>query len=605
MKTEKRRRNGIGFAIGFTLYALLWLALLELNGNTLIGWGIAVILLALYICLRVRGAGKTRGIVKLGGFLLLTALLAGCLFLTQGPVRRRPAVEGRHPAVTGVVSVEQGKLTGVLTEDGAVEVYAGIPYAAPPVGELRWREPQDPAPWEGILEADSFAPMAMQAVNSGLYDSLAQIIGYHDYKISLRDNFRDAVSEDALYLNIWKPAGEAERLPVVVFIHGGALQTGQPWYADYSGEGLARRGVIVVNFGYRLGVFGFLADEELIAESPNGTTGNYGLLDQIKALEWVRKNIEAFGGDPENVTIAGESAGSVCVSALCASPLARGLFVRAIGESSSASAPEPAHSFRTLREALETGRATKARFGAADIAALRAVPAEKLAAAMDVNHHLTVDGYALEKTPCEVYLAGENNETALLHGFNAEEGAPFLIFGNATMKDYESKVRRLFGDAAEEVLALYPAQTDAQARQNWLELYSVFFFDYGHYCWSRQTGGEGRPVYEYYFTKSNGRLGAWHSGEEVYCWNNIPADSKLYDASDRALSEIFSSFFVNFIRSGDPNGEGLPVWHPTEDGTTLLVLGESVEEAEDRYLPVYRILDRLYGFETDDGDAAA
>ena len=146
-----------------------------------------------------------------------------------------------------------------------MEVYAGIPYAAPPVGELRWREPQDPVPWEGVLRADTFAPMSMQVVNSNLYSSLAQIIGYHDYQISLHDNFRDAVSEDSLYLNIWKPAGEQEKLPVIVYVHGGSLQTGQPWYADYSGEGLARKGVIVVNFGYRLGVFGFYADEELMA----------------------------------------------------------------------------------------------------------------------------------------------------------------------------------------------------------------------------------------------------------------------------------------------------------------------------------------------------
>ena len=179
-----------------------------------------------------------------------------------------------------------------------MEVYAGIPYAKPPVGELRWREPQDPEPWEGVLAADHFAPMSMQPQNAAWYSSMAQIIGYHDYEISLDDNFRDLNSEDALYLNIWKPAGEQENLPVLVYIHGGSLQTGQPWYADYSGEGLARKGVIVVNMGYRLGVFGFLADEELMAESPNGTTGNYGLLDQIKALEWVRDNIAAFGGDP-------------------------------------------------------------------------------------------------------------------------------------------------------------------------------------------------------------------------------------------------------------------------------------------------------------------
>ena len=321
------------------------------------------------------------------------------LFNTVGPVKLHPAVEGKNGGVTDVVTVSGGQLTGVYTADQAVEVYAGIPYAAPPVGELRWREPQDPAPWSGVLAADAFAPMSMQPQDPVIYSSLAQIVGYHDYKISLTDNYRDANAEDALYLNIWKPAGAQEKLPVLVYIHGGSLQTGQPWYADYRGEGLARKGVIVVNMGYRLGVFGFLATEELQAESPNGTTGNYGLLDQIKALEWVQENIAAFGGDPDNVTLAGESAGSACVTALCTSPLAKGLFRRAIGESSTVTAPAPTHSFRLLDQALATGAETLARFGVSSVEELRQLDAETLVAAADVNPQMTVDGYVLPQTP--------------------------------------------------------------------------------------------------------------------------------------------------------------------------------------------------------------
>ena len=586
----------MGFYIGLVLYALLWLAALELNKNMLLGWVLAIGLFAGYAFLLRRVWPGARWYARLGAFLALTLLLLVVFRVTEGPVRRRPAVEGKNPAVTEIVTVEQGQLTGVCTPDGAVEVYAGIPYAAPPVGDLRWREPQDPAPWEGVLRADTFAPMSMQVVNSNLYSSLAQIIGYHDYRISLHDNFRDAVSEDSLYLNIWKPAGAQEQLPVIVYVHGGSLQTGQPWYADYSGEGLARKGVIVVNFGYRLGVFGFYADEELMAESPNGTTGNYGLLDQIKALEWVQANIAAFGGDPANVTLAGESAGSACVSALCTSPLAKGLFVRVIGESSTVTAPRPAHSYRLLEQALETGRATRERFGASSLAEMRAVPAEKLAAAMDSNHHMTIDGYALTKSPYEAYLAGENHEQAQLQGCNSEEGTPFILFGMAKLKNYEEKVRALFGDYADEVLSLYPAATDQEAKENWIDLYSAWFFTYGHYCWTRQASAQGLPVYEYYFTKQNGRLGPWHSGEEVYCWGNIPAASKLYDTSDRELSEIFCSYFANFARTGDPNGEGLPVWEPTADGTRVLELGEGVYMREERYLPLYDILDRMQGF---------
>ncbi len=586
----------MGFYIGLALYALLWLAALELNKNMILGWVLALALFGGYAVLLRRVLPGARWYARLGAFLVLTLLLLVVFRFTEGPVKRRPAVEGKNPAVTEIVTVEQGALTGVYTPDGAVEVYAGIPYAAPPVGELRWREPQDPAPWEGVLRADTLAPMSMQVVNSNLYSSLAQIIGYHDYRISLRDNFRDAVSEDSLYLNIWKPAGAQEKLPVIVYIHGGSLQTGQPWYADYSGEGLARKGVMVVNFGYRLGVFGFYADEELIAESPNETTGNYGLLDQIKALEWVKNNIAAFGGDPANVTLAGESAGSACVSALCTSPLAKGLFVRVIGESSSVTAPRPAHSYRLLDEALATGKATRQRFGASSLADMRAIPAEKLAAAMDTNHHMTIDGYVLEKPPYEAYLRGENHEQAQLQGCNSEEGTPFILFGMAKRKNYEEKVRALFGDYADEVLALYPASTDQEAKENWIDLYSAWFFTYGHYCWAREASAGGVPVYGYYFTKTNGRLGPWHSGEEVYCWGNIPASSRLYDTSDRELGEIFCSYFANFARTGDPNGEGLPLWEQTTDGTRVLELGEDVFMREERYLPLYDILDRMQGY---------
>ncbi len=593
----KRGRESVAFVIGLGIYALLWLAALELNKNALWGWAAALALLLGYALLYRNVLSGQRWFVKLGGFLLLTVLLALNFSLSQGPVKRRPAVEGKNPAITDVVTVEQGQLTGVYTPDGAVEVYTGIPYAAPPVGELRWREPQDPAPWEGVLAADHFAPMSMQVLNSNLYSSLAQIIGYHDYEISLKDNFRDAVSEDALYLNIWKPAGAQEKLPVLVYVHGGSLQTGQPWYADYSGEGLARKGVLVVNFGYRLGVFGFLADEELIAESPNGSTGNYGLLDQIKALEWVRDNIATFGGDPENVTLAGESAGSACVSALCTSPLAKGLFRRAIGESSTVTAPKPAHSYRLLAAALATGKATKERFGAATIEELRAAPAEKLAAAMDVNHHMTIDGYVLEKSPYEALRAGENNAEAILHGFNAQEAAAFTLFSNANLKNYEEKVRRYFGDEADAVLALYPVSSDAQAKASWNEIYSAIFFTHGHYCWTRQATALGIPSYEYHFTKTNGRLGNWHSGEEVYCYGNIPVNSKLYDAADRELSEIFSSYFANFAKTGDPNGEGLPRWEISTDGATVQELGERVGPTADKSLALYEILDRMQGFE--------
>ena len=579
----------------YILFSLIILALFEFNKNTLAGWAVAIVLLILYPIVRLRKPFKNKKLLRIPLFLLLCAALGAALKFTEGPVKLRDAVEGNNGGVTEIVEVAQGQLTGVYTEDKQVEVYTGIPYAAPPVGDLRWKEPADPESWEGVRACDKFAPMSMQVQSNTIYSSLSRMIGYHDYKISLKDNFKDANSEDALYLNIWKPAGKADGLPVLVYIHGGTLQTGQPWYADYSGDGLARKGVIVVNMGYRLGVFGFLATDELAAESVNGTTGNYGLLDQIKALEWVRDNIAAFGGDPDNVTVAGESAGSACVTALCTSPLAEGLFKRAIAESSTVTAVKPTHSFRSYEDALKCGRETLARFRCDSIEELRKVDAEALAEAMDTNHHMTVDGYVLTEDPYLSMKKGICNADAFLEGFNSEESAPFILFSQANSKNYEDKVRAYFGEYADEVLKLFPAETSAEARRQWAEIYSAVFFTYGHWCLTNQANALDIPAYEYFFCKHNGSLGPWHSGEMIYCYGNIPKDSRLYDEADRELSDIFCSYFANFCKTGDPNGEDLPLWERSSTGNELLKLGDSVEMIRDPFLKIYPVFDRFYG----------
>ena len=237
--------------IGAALF-LLMLAVLELNKNTILGWIVFILLTAGFVLLREKLLKEKKLFLRAGVWLGWFAAFAAVFFLSYPPVRSVPAVNVSSPQKTDVITVAQGSLTGVYNADRSVEVYAGIPYAQPPVGELRWREPQDPLPWDEVLEADTFAPMSIQPVNSPIYSSLSQIIGYHDYSISLSDNYLPPVSEDSLYLNIWKPAGDVSGLPVLVYIHGGSLQTGQPWYGDYSGEGLAKEGVVVVNMGYRL-----------------------------------------------------------------------------------------------------------------------------------------------------------------------------------------------------------------------------------------------------------------------------------------------------------------------------------------------------------------
>ena len=528
------------------------------------------------------------------GWLLL---FVGVVFLTWPPVQRVPAVDVKDPEMTDIVTVEQGDLQGVYSEDKSFEVYAGVPFAEPPVGELRWKEPQDAKPWDGVLKADHFAPMSMQPQNLPIYDSLTQIIGYHDYEISLDDNYIVPVSEDSLYLNVWKPAGDTKNLPVVVFIHGGSLKTGHSWYKDHCGEGLAKEGVIVVEPAYRLGIFGYYADEELAAQSPNGTTGNYGMLDQIKALEWVRDNIAAFGGDPDNITLAGESAGSASVSALCTSPLAKGLFQRVIMESSTVASVDPPHSFRTMEEALEAGDRTKAEYGCTSVDELRKLPAEKLVAQAEQHHHMTVDGYALTETPYESYKKGVHNEEAILHGYNDEESAAFIIFDHASMKNYESKIREYFGDLTNEILEIYPAETDEQADRYWAEIYGAVFFDYPHYCLNRLAVENGIPVYEYLFAKTNGRLGDWHSGEEVYCYGNIPDGSKLYDDRDRELSVEMVGYWKNFAATGDPNGGSLPQWEQNKGSDSLMLFGDTTEMIDEREHALFAVLDQKDGWD--------
>ncbi|MBQ7637169.1 MAG: carboxylesterase family protein [Lachnospiraceae bacterium] len=596
-KEKKKKTLSIGFQVLFAVVFILMLAVLELNKNTVLGFILIILASAGLFWVYLKWLRKRGALLKAAFWPVWLAVFALVLLISWPPVKAVKAVDHRNPVKTDIVHVKNGDLQGVVSKDGAIEIYAGIPYAKPPVGELRWRETYDPESWTGVLQADTFAPMSMQPVNLPIYDSLAQIIGYHDYKISLKDNYREPVSEDSLYLNIWKPAGNAENLPVIVYVHGGSLKTGQPWYADYSGEGLAREGVIVVNMGYRLGVFGYFADEELIAESPDGTTGNYGLMDQIHALRWVKENIAAFGGDPDNITLAGESAGATSVSAICVSPLAKGLFRRAVLESSTLAPVSPTHSFRSLSEALRSGKAVKKAYACSTVEELRKVSAEDLVAATDTEHHVTVDGYVLTKLPYESYLAGEFNEEALIHGYNSDEAAAFLIFGNANLKNYESNVRGYFGKYSDEVLKLYPAKTDEEAAANWSLIWGAVFFDYPHYCLNRLEVLNNVPVYEYYFTKENGRLGPWHSGEEVYLYGNIPEDSRLYDEKDRSLSDAMKGYFLNFAKTGQPNGAGLKAWKQNKTSEDLMEFGENYGMIKEGEHELFDILDRMQGFD--------
>ena len=577
------------------ILCLLSFAILELNRNTLLGWLLNAA--ALFVCFFLlpklfKTGGFFRTLLILAVYLLVFTLI---VFITWPPVRPVPAVSNADPKVSEIIDTKYGKIQGILNKDESVAVFTGIPYAKAPLGDLRWKAPQKPDVWNDILVADHFAPMSMQETNLPIYDSLAQIIGYHDYRISLSDNYIPPVSEDSLYLNIWKPNNDRRDLPVLVYIHGGSLQTGQAWYQDYNGENLAKEDIIYVNLSYRLGVFGFFADEELMKES--GTTGNYGLLDMIEALKWVKENIASFGGDPNNVTLAGESAGSAAVSALCTSPLAKGLFARVILESSTVASVIPPHSYRSFEQALASGKQLKERCGVSTVEELRNMKAEELVKEAGTQHHITVDGYVLTEDPYLSYRKGIHNEEAILHGYNAKESGPFLLFDKTTVKNYEEKIRHYFGTYTEEVLKAYPVSSDEEAAENWAMIYGALFFNYPHYCLNRLAVRNGIPVYGYYFSKDNGRLGSWHSGEEIYAYDNIPADSKLFDKDDRMLSEFMSSYWLNFTKTGNPNGNGLPDWPINRDNVTLLQFNSDVKTIEEKYVKLYEIIDRMEGFQ--------
>jgi para-nitrobenzyl esterase len=465
-------------------------------------------------------------------------------------------------AQIGIVSVTGGRIQGV-TADG-ITSFKGIPFAAPPVGNLRWRAPQPVRPWTGIRQADQFGPECMQAT------------------------FRrpgappgPVPSEDCLYLNVWTGAKSADaRLPVMVWIYGGSFMGGSGSQPGYDGTHFAQKGVVMVNLNYRLGVFGFLADHELDAESTHHVSGNYGLGDMIAALKWVRANIARFGGDPSRVTVFGESAGAMAVGILSVSPAARGLFQRAISESGGAplspaglagasySVVDP---FPSLASAEDMGQLFLAKLGARDMAAARALPAETLLKAQPALSPVQ-DGYLLPDDAYQRLHAGRFNDTPILVGTNSNEGAfrPFRAqFVGTTPEKFEAHVRAAFGKYAEEILSAYPHATPVQAEQASEDL---FFRDTGlawkTWAWARLQSQSGHSTaYLYYFDRRSPQepLGPAHTEEIPYVFGNVGQPGgfgppRPASPADLMLSQQMQSYWINFAKSGDPNGPGLPPW---------------------------------------------
>lgn len=504
------------------------------------------------------------------------------------------------------VKTKSGVIEGTLEKSG-VRSFKGIPFAAPPVGRLRFQAPQPVTAWDGVREAKKFGPRAMQA----------PIFGDMGFR-------SDGMSEDCLYLNVWTPAHKAgAKLPVLVYFYGGGFVAGDGSEARYDGESMATHGIVALTVNYRLGAFGFMAHSLLSSESPNNASGNYGLLDQAAALRWVKENIAAFGGDPDRVTIAGESAGSVSVSAQMASPLSRDLIAGAIGESGSLLGTLRAVS---KQDAERIGAEFTTRLGVQSLDELRNVPADSLLnTSMKFGvfrFAMNVDGYFFPKSPYDIFKNGEQAKVPLLAGWNSEESNHSAVLGKhaTTKENFEAAVKKLYPTKAEEILKVYAPATDAEVEQAADDLAGDRFIGFSTWKWTDvQAQTSDKPVYRYYYERPRPEMtpemgdataglaggvqkntgaakppmpkGAVHSAEIEYAMGNLPYN-KVYawTADDYKVSKTLQQYFINFVKTGNPNGKGLPNWTALTAGKPAPVMHINVqskletEKHRDRYL---------------------
>jgi para-nitrobenzyl esterase len=479
----------------------------------------------------------------------LACSTALCLFALDEPIR----------TAGGLVSGSAGR-------NADVRVFKGIPYAAPPLRQLRWKAPRPAASWDGVRKAEQFSATCMQTAYPA-----ASI--YHSEP--------EPTSEDCLYLNVWTAAKfSKDRRPVMVWIHGGALTRGSGSLPTYDGESLARKGAVVVTINYRLGVFGFFAHPELTKESDRNASGNYGLLDQIAALEWVQKNIAAFGGDPKRVTIFGESAGSWSVNYLMATPLARVLFHRVIGESGGAFGP-----MKRLSEVEESGTKFAHSLAAESIEAMRAKTADELLKASGAaSFPPNVDGWMLPQDVYTIFATGKQNDVPIIVGSNADEAKSLTMWpSGGTTSNFMSGIKMRFGADTDKVLKLYPASTDDEAKASFYTSFTDYVFTWQMRTWARLQNKSGKSkAYLYYFDRvppgpAAERYGAYHAAEIAYVFDNLDTRRAPSEEADRKLADIMSSYWVNFAATGDPNGKGLPKWGAYQQSSdTALELGDRI-----------------------------
>ncbi len=462
------------------------------------------------------------------------------------------------------VKVEQGMVQGTIEE--GLTVYRGIPFAAPPIGDFRWRAPQPAAKWEGVRQATNFAPGPMQGGRPP-----------------------SRMSEDCLYLNVWTPAKSAnDRVPVLVWIYGGGFGAGATSERNYSGENLARKGVALVSIAYRVGPLGFLAHPALSAEMANHVSGNYGLLDMIAGLQWVQKSIAVFGGDPDKVTIFGESAGGIAVSMLCASPLAKGLFHGAISQSGGSFGPPrpttfPGENLKRLADAERAGEAYAKAAGVSSMEELRKIAPDKLPSGRGVGMSWPIiDGWVIPDDQYKLYSAGRYNETPILVGYNSDEGASFSP--PKTPEDYIAGVKARYGRFAQELLKAYPVGTNTVPKTA-RDLARDAAFGWHTWTWARLQAKTGKAkVFYYYFDQHpdhpegspKAGYGTPHGADVPYVFEHLNPNNPQTTKTDMEISDAMSTYWVNFAKRGDPNGEGVPAWPPfTESNPQVMYFNKT------------------------------
>ena len=451
------------------------------------------------------------------------------------------------------LKVKNGLLQG--TVENGLTVYKGIPFAAPPVGDLRWKAPQPAAKWIGVRLADKFAPGAIQGINPP-----------------------SGKSEDCLYLNVWTPAKSAgEKVPVLVWIYGGGFAFGYTSDPMYSGENLAKKGVVLVSIAYRVGQLGFLAHPALSKESPNHVSGNYGLLDMIAGLQWIKQNIAAFGGDPDKVTIFGESAGGIAVSMLCASPLAKGLFRGAISESGGSFGPArvttfPGENLKYLKDAESSGEAYAKSAAVNSIDELRKIDADKLPGGRGLGMSWPIiDGYVIPDDQHNLYEAGKYNDIPILVGYNSDEGASFSP--PKTPEDYIAGVQKRYGRFADELIKAYPTGTGSVPKTA-RDLTRDAAFGWQTWAWATLQAKTGKSkVFYYYFDQhpdypeNSPRFGygSPHGQEVAYVFQHLDTTKPEITSADLEIADAMSTYWTNFAKYGHPNSKKVPVWPAFSD----------------------------------------